>query len=445
MKGSAIDVDALVTQLDKIEQAPIDKLGIRVTKQEDAIRDLGIIKTKMSIFQAALQDFTDPVSYLNKSAVSSNVNVATATITNSSDVSAGMYSLAVQQLAKASTKIVDFDFDIGGSIALGIVGDENSESFEFGSGQPVDTLEKLRNAINQSSTGIRAAIVDTGLQTALMLTSIAGGLDSQIELEAVDGITSGAVDILDGGQDGDDARFTINGIEFSRNSNTVDDALPGIRLQLLDEGAAANTTIIASSANTTVAETLITNLGQAYNDLIFSYTEFAKFNSNPEKRGTLYGFMDLRTLIDSISLSFMQPLTRSGQPLLDSNSNPISFTSLGLELQLDGSLLFDAEIYQSAAANGALDQISNGSVSPTRALVNDAMTFGGRVDSFISSFEEQKLTIENRIKDLEERKTEKMARYKAQYAALDALLYRLQALNSSLTPTFEALNNQNKN
>ena len=149
--------------------------------------------------------------------------------------------------------------------------------------------------------------------------------------------------------------------------------------------------------------------------------------------------------MDSISLSFMSPLTRSGTNLVGTNSNPISFTSLGLELQLDGTLLFDSATYELAVANGAIDQISNGSVSPTRTLVNDAMTFGGKVDSFISSFEEQKLTIENRIKDLEERKTEKMARYKAQYAALDALLYRLQALNSSLTPTFEALNNQNKN
>jgi hypothetical protein len=34
-----------------------------------------------------------------------------------------------------------------------------------------------------------------------------------------------------------------------------------------------------------------------------------------------------------------------------------------------------------------------------------------------------------------------MARYQAQYASLDALLFRLQALNNSLTPTFEALNN----
>ena len=151
--------------------------------------------------------------------------------------------------------------------------------------------------------------------------------------------------------------------------------------------------------------------------------------------------MDLRTLVDSISMSFMSPLTRSGTAIADTGGNPLSFTTLGLELQLDGTLLFKSAVFESAVNRGALAQLANGSVSPTRSIVTDAMTFGGRVDSFISAFEDEKSTLENRISDLETRKAEKMARYQAQYASLDALLFRLQALNSSLTPTFEALNN----
>ena len=108
-------------------------------------------------------------------------------------------------------------------------------------------------------------------------------------------------------------------------------------------------------------------------------------------------------------------------------------------------LLFDPTIFQSAVNQGAISKISNGSISPTRTLVTDAMTYGGKVDSFISSYTEQKLTLQNRIQDLQTRKTEQMAKYQAQYAALDALLYRLQALNSSLTPTFTALNNPKNN
>jgi flagellar capping protein FliD len=137
----------------------------------------------------------------------------------------------------------------------------------------------------------------------------------------------------------------------------------------------------------------------------------------------------------------MTPLTRSGTTLTDTTGNAISFTSLGLELQLDGTLLFDNAIYESAVNHGALDQLANGTVSPTRSIVSDAMTFGGKMDSFISAFEDQRLTLQNRITDLQTRKAEKMARYQAQYASLDALLYRLQALNISLTPTFTALNN----
>ena len=438
-KGTTIDIDTIVSKLDAIEQAPIDKLGIRVTKQENALADLGTIKSKMAIFQAALQDFTDPVSYLNKSVSSGNGLVTGAAISESSKAQAGVYNVTVSQLAAASTKTFQFDFTFPSTIEIG-ASDGESQQFDLG-GADITSLTALRDAINQSSaqSKVRASLVTiSGTSQALSLTSTTGGSESDVDLITI----SGPEPTSTGSQDGADSIFTVNGQEFSRPSNIVDEALAGVRLQIQGVGT---TTISVNSGGTEVATTLLTNLGQAFNDLIASYTEFSKFNSDPEKRGSLYGFMDLRTLIDSISLTFMQPLTRAGQPLLDINGNPISFTSLGLELQLDGTLLFDAAIYESAVTSGALDEISNGSVSPTRVMVNDAMTFGGRLDSFISSFEEQKLTIENRIRDLEERKIEKMARYKAQYAALDALLFRLQSLNASLTPTFEALNNRNNN
>lgn len=438
-KGTTIDIDTIVSKLDAIEQAPIDKLGIRVTKQENALADLGTIKSKMAIFQAALQDFTDPVSYLNKSVSSGNGLITGAAISESSKAQAGVYNVTVSQLAAASTKTFQFDFTFPSTIEIG-ASDGESQQFDLG-GADITSLTALRDAINQSSaeSKVRASLVTiSGTSQALSLTSTTGGSESDVDLITI----SGPEPTSTGSQDGADSIFTVNGQEFIRPSNIVDEALAGVRLQIQGVGS---TTISVNSGGTEVATTLLTNLGQAFNDLIASYTEFSKFNSDPEKRGSLYGFMDLRTLIDSISLTFMQPLTRSGQPLVDINGNPISFTSLGLELQLDGTLLFDAAIYESAVTSGALDEISNGSVSPTRVMVNDAMTFGGRLDSFISSFEEQKLTIENRIRDLEERKIEKMARYKAQYAALDALLFRLQSLNASLTPTFEALNNRNNN
>jgi flagellar hook-associated protein 2 len=438
-KGSVIDVAGLVSKLDSIEQAPIDRLGVKVTRQDNAIRDLGVIKQRMSSFQAALQDFTDPISYLNKTVSSSNSALVGVTVSKSTDVAAGVFNVNVTQLAKTSTATYGFNFAAAGSITLRATdGSVQTIALAATGTDGINTLEELRDAINQSSTTskVRAAIVNTGSQFALSLTSTTGGASSQVVLSNATGTTASLIGTA---QVGTNAEFSINGQNFVRSSNIVDEALAGVRLQLQGTGPV---TIVAGSENREIAQKLITNVGQAYNDLMASYTELSKFNADPEKRGSLYGFMELRGMMDSISTSFMSPLTRSGAAINDTGNNPISFTTLGLELQLDGTLLFKSAAFESAVTRGALEQLANGSVSSTRTIVNAAMTFGGKMDSFIDGFEDERSTLQNRITDLENRKAEKMARYQAQYASLDALLFRLQALNSSLTPTFEALNNR---
>jgi flagellar hook-associated protein 2 len=444
-KGSVIDVEGLVSKLDSIEQAPIDKLNVKVTSQDNAISDLGVIKEKLSLFQGALQDFTDPFSYLSKSVSSSNSAVLGASVSNSTAVLAGVFNVNVTTLAKTSTATYGFNLTQAGSFTLQTTNSAGTtiagtlQSFSFNASA---TLESVRDQINQKSsdTKVRAAIVNTGSGYVLSLTSTVGGADSQVKF--LDTSTSPRATLIGSPQVGTNAVFTINGQEFTRTSNIVDEALPGVKLQLQGIGSAS---ISAISDNNSKAQTLLTNLGQAYNDLIASYSELTKFNADPQKRGSLYGFTELRGMIDSISLSFMKPLTRSEADLTDNTGNAISLTSLGLEFQKDGTLLFKSNIYESAVAHGALDELANGSVSPTRALVNFEITSGGDMDSYIDGFTKQRYLLQNRVADLETRKTEKMARYRAQYASLDALLYRLQALNSSLTPTFTALNNQKNN
>jgi flagellar hook-associated protein 2 len=439
-KGSVIDVAGLVSKLETIERVPIDRLGVKVTKQDNAIRDLGIIKERMSSFQAALQDFTDPISFLNKTVTSSNSNLLGVSVSNSALVGEGVFNVRVDDLAKTATSTFAFNFSAPGSVTLRASdGAEQIIPLVATSSTGINSLEKLRDAINQNSstTKIRAAVINTGTQPALSLTSTTGGLASQIEFSA----TAGRASPL-GSQLGDDAEFTVNGQTFTSKSNTVDNALPGVRLQLQGKG---DITVLARSESREIAQTLLTNVGQAYNDLIASYTEVTKFNADPEKRGSLYGFMELRTLVDSITMSFMAPMTRSGAALSDTSGNRISFTSLGLELQLNGSLLFKADAFESAVNNGALTQLANGVDSSTNTIVRNAMRIGDQVDTFVAIFQRESVTLKERISELETRKAEKMARYQSQYAALDALLFRLQALNNSLTPTFEALNNRNNN
>lgn len=441
--GTVIDVNAIVSKLDSVEQAPIDKLNSTIAKQAVSITDLGTIKSKMSIFQAALQDFTDPLSYLNKSVSSSNTTVLSSSISNSLEASAGTYQVDVTSIASAYTSSFvasKFDFTTANSIYLKAT-DGTGQTINLG-GSGVASLTALRDAINANSgtSKIRASVVDTGSGSSLVLTSTTGGSANAVAVQTTN--ASGAAVTATSSQAGADAVFKVNNQTFTRTSNTVAGAIPGVSLQLQ---AAGLSTLTITSANTTSAQTMLSNIGQAYNDLMSSFTALTKYDSDPTKRGSLYGDGALQSMMDSISLSFTTSLTRSGTTLKDNNNKSISLTSLGLEIQLDGTMKLNSSVYDSAIASGAFDQVSQGTTSPTRTYVDSAMLYGGAMDSDIASFTDQKSILENRVKDLQTRKDEKMAKYRAQYAALDALLYQLQSMNTSLSATFNALNNQKSN
>ncbi|QWE19307.1 flagellar filament capping protein FliD [Polynucleobacter corsicus] len=441
--GTVIDVNAIVGKLDSVEQAPIDKLNTKIAKQDVSITDLGNIKSKMSILQAALQDFTDPLSYLNKSVTSSNATVLSSSIASSLEASAGTYQVDVTSIASAYTSSFvssKFNFTTANSIYLKAT-DGTGQTINLG-GSGVATLSALRDAINANSgaSKIRAAVVDTGSGSSLVLTSTTGGSANSLTVQTTN--ASGAAVTATSSQAGADAVFKVNNQTFTRPSNTVTGAIPGVSLQLQSAGLS---TLTISSTNTTSAQAMLTNVGQAYNDLMTSYTQLSKYNSDPAQRGSLYGDAALQSIIDNISLSFTSSLTRLGSSLTDKNSRPISFTSLGLEMQLDGTLKFNSAMYDAAVSAGAFDEIAQGTTSSTRTAVNSAMFYGAGLDADINSFTDQKSILENRVKDLQTRKDEKMAKYRAQYAALDALLYQLQSMNTSLSATFNALNNQKSN
>jgi flagellar hook-associated protein 2 len=441
--GTVIDVNAIVTKLDSVEQAPIDKLKSTIAKQEVSITDLGTIKSKMALFQAALQDFTDPLSYLNKSITSSNTTVLASTISSSLEASAGTYQVDVTSIASAYTSSFvasKFNFTTANAIYLTAT-DGTAQTINLG-GTGITSLTALRDAINTNSgtSKIRASVVDTGSTSSLVLTSVTGGAANSVTVQTTN--ASGAVVVATSLQAGADAVFKVNNQSFTRTSNTVTGAIPGVTLQLQ---AAGLSTVTVTSANTATTQTMLSNVGQAYNDLMSSFTALTKYNSDPTKRGSLYGDGALQSMMDSISLSFTTSLTRSGSTIKDTNNKPISLTSLGLEMQIDGTMKFNTAVYDAAVAAGAFDEISQGTTSPTRTYVDSAMLYGSNMDSDIASFTDQKTILETRVKDLETRKTEKMAKYRAQYAALDALLYQLQSMNTSLSATFNALNNQKNN
>jgi flagellar hook-associated protein 2 len=468
--GTVIDVNSIVSKLDVVEQAPIDKVTSVIDRNNVAISDLGTIKAKIAALQTDFQSFSDSGIYSNKLAASSDSTVVDAAVSTGSAAIPGNYNINVTALASSafagfggldssnvawSTRITDpaatqtaatlrSFLSVGVSstnvITVGATGDTPGVSIDL---TQFTSLNAIRDKINSSSTSVRAAVVDTGNGYSLTFTAINGGASNSLILKDSAG-TNLAATVSSAGVD---AKFTVNGQSFTRTSNTVLNAVPGLSLQLGKVGSSMLSVTSASSQNAQVA---LNQIIDNYNSLINSYTSLSKYDPDPSKRGSLYGDSILSSVIDSITNSLMSGFKNSANSaaLLDKNGKAISLITLGLELQLDGTLQFNSTMYNNSLSNGVFDQLAAGFTSPTYTSINYAIGLSGMTGSLatnIDGIKNENNTLQSRVKDMETRKAEKMAKYRAQYSALDALLYQLQATNSSLTTTFNVLNNSKSN
>jgi flagellar hook-associated protein 2 len=467
--GTVIDVNSIVSKLDTVEQAPIDKVTSFIDKNNVAISDLGTIKAKIAALQTDFQSFADSSIYSNKLVTTSDSTVVDAAVSTGSAAIAGNYNITVTALASSafagfgglnsatppvawSTIITDpaaskdegtlksFLSSATNVITVGATGDDPGVSVDL---TQYTSLNAIRDRINSTSTSVRAAVVDTGNGYSLTFTAISGGASNSLILKDSAGANlSATVSSV-----GVDAKFTVNGQSFTRTSNTVLNAVPGLSLQL---GKTGSSMLAVTSASAQNAQTLLSQIIDNYNSLVSSYTTLSKYDPDPSKRGSLYGDSTLSSVMDSITNSLMSGFKDSANSaaLLDKNGKAISLTTLGLDLQLDGTLQFNSTMYNNSVSNGVFDKLASGFTAPTYTSINYAIGLSGMTGSLatnIDGIKNENTTLQNRVKDMQTRKAEKMAKYKAQYAALDALLYQLQATNSSLTTTFNVLNNSKSN
>lgn len=258
-----------------------------------------------------------------------------------------------------------------------------------------------------------------------------------------------------------DAFFSVNGLAVQRASNQVDDVVNGVTFSLNSPVVPAGGAISAlSSADFSVASTTTINVTKgaedlsaaAVEDFVTSYNELVSFyktesmsSQDPDARGVLNGDSTLRTFMDRI-----RGLYANGIRLADGSN--ISFSSIGVEVQRDGTLFLDKGDLNTAIANGLQDKFAQGvtlgyassSLSLTSFLTS-SLRSSGIISAHISDVETQQTRLEDRVEEWEDKLARIEQRYYRQYAALDALLFRLQTTSNALTSAIESLVNSQKN
>ncbi len=345
---------------------------------------------------------------------------------------------------------------------------------------PTDlSIRDLATQINDLGAPIQANIVETsGGNYTLTVRSTSTGLANDVALSGLsvgDG-SSYAVSTVTEMQSARDAVFSVNGLSATRSSNQISDVISGVTFTLtspLDAGydsatdsttgsfstnaasllsasAATTTTIQIASSQDDKTSSVVQGFVTAFNDLVTLYNTETTSSLDETTRGQLNGDASIRDFMNQLKDLYLRGLT------LADESTTITFSSMGVTLNRDGTLALDNSALSAAIASGLQEKLAAGvtvgrkseSISFTSYITTALRTTSG-MEGLLArrtdEIEAQQTALTNRKAQIESRLAIIQERLYSKYAALDALIFKLQNVSDALTSAIDGLVNSQKN
>lgn len=437
--GSGIDILSLVDDLVRAQRLrPEQLLNQREGALDDQISALGKLKSSLSTFQDSLTTLATLDSFIKYTGTSSDTAVATASADSSAV--AGSYAIELNtglghQLATAN-KLISTGFADADTTAVGngniLIANGNGESFTVSITSGTDTLNDIRDAINNDSNnfGVSATVINVsdgmgGTESKLVLTANDTGLDNSLTLTADAGISALDSANLTEITPGQNAIFTVDGQEVISASNSVTDVISGVTINLKGEGTATIDLTVDQDGIVDSVQAFI----DAFNTLQDVFNETTDYSGgNPAPLFSDSTIKGLSSNIRDILLSsvtttsgLFSSLAEIGITTDDEGKLTLDETDLKAALSADSQSV--AEIF--TASNGIAEQFD--------LKLEPYTQFAGLLDSKTESLNSRKDLIETARERLDYRLGKLEDRLRAQFIAMDALVQSLNSTGNFLT------------
>ncbi len=185
--GSGMDMNAIVDQLKKVQEIPVNRLNLTKAENEYRIQALEAVLQQMRDSNSILKKFNTPSKLLNLNIESSTSSVASATVLGNAELTEGSYKIDVKQIAKASIYTSNNTFDKKDSIInnsgttkkFGYTYKGVTRELEVPNGT---TLEQFVKRINNDAQnpGVKASLVKSGSGYMLQIQGKDTGKDAEL-------------------------------------------------------------------------------------------------------------------------------------------------------------------------------------------------------------------------------------------------------------------------
>jgi flagellar hook-associated protein 2 len=472
--GSGVDTKSLATNLVEAERAPqkalLDKKIANSEAKISGFAAMQFVVGQVKDAFSAVNDQTDFTGLTTK-----NSNTTAFGVSTTAKAAAGDHQVKVVTLAKPQLSLsggfatTSASLNSGNAMTLTLTAGSTTQTLSLDSSEatPMGIVDEINS--NTSTSGVSAQLINTGDATdpyKILLTGTTGSANT-FTLTATD--TSSGVAVSDFAMDpaitdlsgtraagvplqvATNATAIINGITISRTTNKIESVIKGVTFDLY------TTTDTAASVNltrdTTSLKEKLTALVTAYNDANDMFKVITSADSEVETYGgTLVNDSSVRIVRDQLRSMFTGVSSTPGTTISQMWQLGVSIDSVG-KMSLDSDKLDTvvADNYDDVVTmmTGNLSNLSSFSTQ-SAGLAGDAvrklttlMSSTGIISTQSKAASEKEVKYKADLEKLETRLAMLLVRYTKQFAAMDALVGQTNSLKTSLTSTFDAMNNSN--
>jgi flagellar hook-associated protein 2 len=347
-------------------------------------------------------------------------------------------------------RIIDNSSDISvsvssdGSLQLNSAGNRTITGARLTPKTYGDTPEGIVAAINSSQRGYKAQLVNDGSARPfkIMITGQSGSTESfTVSTNSstplnFSNVTSAA-----------DAIVSVDGISYTRKTNTVTDVVPGVTLDLKSTTLSAASVMV--SRDNTAITTKLSELVVAYNDFNNIITETTNPKSTLETYGaTLVGDNTVRMVRQQVRQVILGASSTAGTTIKN-------LSQLGLSIDLKGVMTLDTTKAEAALnANyddvvkmftggynnlGTFSSLPAGIAGDSVKKLNQLLAQDGPLTAKTTTATTQNEKYRADLEKLQTRLDNLLQRYTKQFSAMDSLVGSINSQKTSLKSTFEGM------
>lgn len=344
---SGFDSASVVQKLIALQARPIDLKLAQLQVKETQLNAFQNLRDELQTFQSALNG-TGSINQFNVTSANFTVTAGVGSVLSVSTTGAaapGTHNITVNSLAQQGTVLSDTgynattdiipmfnDITVAGHFVEVVVGGAITEIAI----SATPTVQDVVDAINASAADVTAAIIDDGsagnplrIQIQSNQPGAANTVTSRIFHRHFDA-TEHQEEAFSQTQAATDASVTVDGTTFTRTTNSINDIITGVTLNLESLGSG----ILNLATDNAAITANIKDFVDAFNKLTGFIDEQTEFNSETFSTGVLFGNSSVQGLESS--------LRRIATGQVTGLAGNFEFLSqIGITTQNDGTLAID--------------------------------------------------------------------------------------------------------